>query len=156
MNTIDKFKRFIEKFNCGAHQLLSRGYYLHTQDWNLKLSRSSKTFELKNPPPYYTHPLSAILEGIKISTAVYGERTNYDGYLTSAYPYLQLERMFHFHQTSSLYSAFSQGFNTNANNRNVYASGHYPEQEVAFDLGRFMLHKHCSIILPYTKRDCFK
>lgn len=147
--------RFAKKFECCYHRMQSREFPIYVNinsvmKWNLIVSKDN-TYVIADGR--YMNPLSMMLEGSKVRKFNGIKLDDKYLFISSIYPYLALEYMFHL-PDSSLSQAFSQGFENQPHYLNVYHTKPFTAIHYQlFEIGRFFLHKYCNIRLEYPNLD---
>jgi len=152
---------FIRHFACAYHRVREQFESPYPSNslmhWNLTLDHYDR-FQIKSSGAS-TLPFSLMLLGKPINLSIFGRRwsrTQHIAMLRNITPMLQLCRQYLFN--ANFVHALSQGFANQPDYVNVFARDYGIDSEgsIAFDLGRFLLHRHFSIRLPYTMHRCFE
>lgn len=151
----EKFLQLIRKFDCAVAQLKHRKIPLSIEEWSIILA-PDMTYAIKPNSP--ANPFSVLLEGKRLNKRIFGRRNGYEAYnqfLGGTYLYLEIEAMFGL--DSCLRYAMNEGLAKNAYNTNIYIQDYAnsPEYGVAFDVGRYLLHKHFGLKYKYRTLELF-
>lgn len=149
------FEILLSKFTCCYKTLINMNLEPSYGVWNLHQTKGVPNYKLLSLDPYTsTNPFSLMLCGTKISVSLFGARQDYNPYMKSHYPYMQLEKTFLL-PVGTLYSAFTNGFNPKG--RDTYDV--LPKGDVAhmaFHTGRFLLNKFFNLNVAHHKYPFFK